>query len=401
MRIQATQLISDMSVMERGIKYILIPLITIPFRLLCLLIPKNNSLWVFGCHAGQVFNGNSKSFYDYVQTNEKSITAVIITHNLNTYAYLRKIGHRVYIAYSLRGIWAVARARLAFITNFAKDDLNYLSVSNRLILINLWHGVPIKDIRWPKSRLHQLAFSIINWQIPKPAYFVSTYNQPINHTPQEFSLTAKQILPLGYPRNDQLFTPPQRSLSNLIGASLSNTNIALFAPTFRLTKFQPFTHSQLILLNDIAKKNSTLILFKAHPLIPMPDLSQFNRLIDITKKVEDIQPLLKEIDILITDYSSVCIDFALLNKPIIFYPFDYDEYSSSEGFAMNYFKDLPGPFALNFDSLLTLLTTSSIWFNEKTYRKKFTAFINHFHQNKDGKSSKRLLHFISDKFMNK
>jgi CDP-glycerol glycerophosphotransferase (TagB/SpsB family) len=51
----------------------------------------------------------------------------------------------------------------------------------------------------------------------------------------------------------------------------------------------------------------------------------------------DIYPLLPLTDCLITDYSSVCFDYALLRKPIIFYPFDYDDYcTNSRHLYFNY-----------------------------------------------------------------
>ncbi|MBR5112206.1 MAG: CDP-glycerol glycerophosphotransferase family protein, partial [Clostridia bacterium] len=47
-------------------------------------------------------------------------------------------------------------------------------------------------------------------------------------------------------------------------------------------------------------------------------------------------------DILITDYSSVCMNFAYLNKPVIFYAFDLDDYNETRSFCFGYEDYVPG-----------------------------------------------------------
>ncbi|MCM8777985.1 MAG: CDP-glycerol glycerophosphotransferase family protein, partial [Candidatus Omnitrophica bacterium] len=53
--------------------------------------------------------------------------------------------------------------------------------------------------------------------------------------------------------------------------------------------------------------------------------------------------LLPDIDILITDYSSIFIDFLILDRPIIFTPYDREEYEKEGGLLYNYDEITPGP----------------------------------------------------------
>ena len=72
----------------------------------------------------------------------------------------------------------------------------------------------------------------------------------------------------------------------------------------------------------------------------------------------DIQELLKESALLITDYSSVHFDFAYMGKPVIYYQFDREEFFSrqyQEG-AFDFLSDGFGPVVLNIDDLISELT---------------------------------------------
>src|SRR5207245_1086903 len=95
--------------------------------------------------------------------------------------------------------------------------------------------------------------------------------------------------------------------------------------------------------------------------------------------------------ILITDYSSVFFDFMLLDRPVIFYPYDFDEFLiESTHLYYDYYKELPGPFAKNEEELFELIKTIELIFNQKEYREKYDKFKNRFNYYKDGKSCERL-----------
>jgi CDP-glycerol glycerophosphotransferase (TagB/SpsB family) len=49
--------------------------------------------------------------------------------------------------------------------------------------------------------------------------------------------------------------------------------------------------------------------------------------------LNDIMYILPKVDLLITDYSSIQTDFLLLNRPIVYIPYDLDEFRKTEGFC--------------------------------------------------------------------
>ena len=94
------------------------------------------------------------------------------------------------------------------------------------------------------------------------------------------------------------------------------------------------------------------ILYKFHPLLP--DI-QINHQRAIDCHDEDLYALMHVSDVLISDYSSVILDYSLLNKPMIAYIDDVEEYDQTVGFNLDYQKEFPGPVCFKEDELMDAL----------------------------------------------
>jgi CDP-glycerol glycerophosphotransferase (TagB/SpsB family) len=108
---------------------------------------------------------------------------------------------------------------------------------------------------------------------------------------------------------------------------------------------------------------------------------------------QDIYTILSETDLLITDYSSVYFDYLLLNKPIIFAPFDLDTYTANERpLYYNYADVTPGPKARNWDEVIecieAIVRESEVY---EEQRLKVGSTFNAYH---DGNSSQRVYQAI-------
>ena len=90
-------------------------------------------------------------------------------------------------------------------------------------------------------------------------------------------------------------------------------------------------------------------------------------------------------------------DFCLSGRPIIFYPFDYNEYIKNKPIFTDYFNELPGPFATTEEELLNTLENLYKITSKNDYIKKYKQLVdtNHFYQ--DGKSSERLYNYLFKK----
>jgi len=111
--------------------------------------------------------------------------------------------------------------------------------------------------------------------------------------------------------------------------------------------------------------------------------------------VDDVQDLLIHVDIMITDYSSVFMDYCLTDRQVIFYPYDIEEYTTlCRKLKIDYFNDFPGPFVKDENELIDCIKNISEISSNKDYQKKYQEFKDRYHFYQDGNSSQRLYSYL-------
>ncbi len=171
---------------------------------------------------------------------------------------------------------------------------------------------------------------------------------------EAFGIDESKILPLGAPRTDSLLCKKDiesvRRKFDDNHPECKGKKLILYAPTFRDS---PEANKNLLSRIDMNKFNSLgdeyRLLVKLHP--------QINASISVEGAVDvtvghDIGDLTLICDMLITDYSSACMDFALLSKPCIFFAFDLEEYEKERSFYFDYETYVPGAVAKSFDEVI-------------------------------------------------
>lgn len=128
---------------------------------------------------------------------------------------------------------------------------------------------------------------------------------------------------------DQEFELPDNMKLSLLKDNFGipeGRKIILYAPTFRKAGPMSLPFDPELLTSHLEGKY--VIITKLHYLNHLRE--QYANVIDCTS-YSDMADLMKLADILISDYSSLVLDFALLNKPIILYQYDYEAYMSERG----------------------------------------------------------------------
>ena len=100
----------------------------------------------------------------------------------------------------------------------------------------------------------------------------------------------------------------------------------------------------------------------------------------------DVQDLLLVSDLLITDYSSIAADYSLLQRPIIYFCYDYQKYQELVGLYLDLKLDNPNNFAATEDELCRLINSPELLQPND---------VNYFHDNVDAKSSQRIFEEIN------
>ncbi|QIW81603.1 CDP-glycerol glycerophosphotransferase family protein [Bacillus tequilensis] len=205
---------------------------------------------------------------------------------------------------------------------------------------------------------------------------------------KSFGLTHDCFLRFGVPLTDQYF----RSLkeNNIYKTRFKNKKIILYAPTFRDNDFGsvslPFSEEEL----KIDLKGNYVLLVKLHPVMrERANFPESNWIIDVSH--ENLPQLIRESDLLISDYSSVPFEFALLAKPILFYTYDLEAYDETRGLIDNYTGIIPGVPCSNSKMLLNQLKDMD------KLQSEVERFSREWNLYSRGNASKQLLSYINEK----
>ena len=358
---------------------------------------------MLGARYGNKFYGNPKYFFLYLYRQKKDVNPIWITSNDKVFQRLESEGLPVVYLYSRDGFVAILKSNF-LIFDHSPRGLSYsFFLPGRFKKINTWHGIGrIKKLedgvpdRFDNVILQKIIKKIVKHE-RKACQIVLTCSK-LWKEKRSSIFEKKCIKVLGYPRNDLFFDDSRVYQDYKTSLKLEKFDkIILYCPTFRedLKNQYPFSNKFLKKFNEFLVERNYVFLDKRHVQEHWNgNFSEFSNIVNVTNTVEDIQDLLVITDILVTDYSSVLMDFCLKDKPIIFYPYDYDYYMQSRGIEINYFKDLPGPFATNEDEFFSCLEKIDSIFSKSEYKAMYTRMKNENHQHQDKGSSERLYNFL-------
>ena len=329
--------------------------------------------------------------------NRIGIPVVFLSNNQKQNHKLSTFGIRTKKLYSFNGFWELARGKIVIQDQGdCIEPLQFLGKDQKKIQI--WHGVPLK-------RLNRLVGVEYDWMISTSDF--------VNETSLGNVIMAKNYSGLGYPRNDLLLKEHEeldlclcdRKLYELAKESFgSDRKVVVYMPTHRESATSigsdplPLLPLDLLSLNEFCSKNDFIFILKLHPFVMQfqENFSSPERFSNIySHNAEaDIYPLLKYTDLLITDYSSIYFDFLLLDRPIIFYNYDYDEYSSNMGgFVYDYYENAPGLKVNTQDHMQSAIVESLRGY--APFSKQRKEVLNRFHTYQDDQSGNRICDLLA------
>ena len=316
-------------------------------------IKRDPNLWTFGAWSGLRYSDNSRVLYEHVLANHPEIRCVWMTRNKDVYEKLRAEGKPVALCTSREGKRIQRRAGYFFMTSNRYDsDFRQM---NGIRFINLWHGMPLKKIGedaiervrekgiWKqiKTRIRK---RIIPWEfLSGPTISGSPFFVPFLQS--AFMLREQDVYLVPEPRLSRLNGKGGEALITNLNAQYNNPTKVLYMPTFRddkIGKFNPFEMAEGFdreRYEELLRQKNIVLMYKGHFLDDVKaTVSNEGRIRIIgDDDYTDLYRLLNEIDVLITDYSSIYFDFLCLRKPIILFPFDMDDYlAHSREFYFNY-----------------------------------------------------------------
>ncbi len=272
--------------------------------------------------------------------------------------------------------------------------LAFMNFDAENIIVQLWHA-PGASKKFGGS-VDVESRDILRRISEKTDCLIVTSKNIMGFYAEAFQMSESKIKPLGLPRMDYYF---ENHDLNKLKADFyrkydisSDKKIILYAPTFRdEEKYNNvFNYLDLNRFNEELGDEYVLAL-RLHPKIRnfyKDDISGEGKYIDVSGW-ESEQELMLISDILITDYSSIMIEYSVLNKPTVFFTYDLDEYLTNErGFYYDFKTTVPGPIVYTSDDLIDVIK------NNKFDKSKISDFVRSQFDEIDGRSSERIVDYL-------
>lgn len=390
--------------MIRLIKNIVGKTIRLLYKLTYRMIPVQKKTVLFIAFHGRGYTDNPRSIYEYMIQQER----------FQNYRFVWAIKHHRQKNLNIPGAKIIEYFSLSYFYYLARSKYwivncklpMYVLKKKKQIYLQTWHGTPLKklafDIEVPEGTTfyrsgmnEDMMHETYRVDVEKYNYMISPSSFTTEVFQSAFRINRERLIETGYPRNDFLSNYDQDD----VGAIKKQYHIPedkkvlLYAPTWRDNSYvtKGYTFKLEVHFEKWQKilKDEYVVIFKPHYLIVNDfDIDQFKGFVYFVPPEEDIRNLYIISDALITDYSSVFFDYAILKRPMYFYMYDLDMYRDHlRGFYLDIYKDLPGKIIEEEDELLREI--------QRPYDyQRLECFNQRFNDHEDGHASQRVVDIV-------
>lgn len=308
-------------------------------------------VWVFSSTDNSHYNYNSQYLFEYVKEHVPEVTPLFVINDDQLRQRLsEKFGAQYF--FETRSSSGIRRALSAGVW-FTSAGLPVYGtgLSRNRMIVNLWHGVPLKKIALldpnlkKSSRLYFRKIFSENYTC-----ILTTSRSLVPLMAESFHVPESRIKVWGQPRNDNIFRRKDRKklLDKIYPDLPEYSRVILYAPTFRdqgSVRLFPFPDFDQKLLEKYLEEKNMLLFIRTHiaeRASARPFLGSRIRFLG-EDEAGDVTGILDIFDCLTTDYSSIYIDYLLTGNPIVFLPYDKEEYLAGRGMNFDYDEVTPGP----------------------------------------------------------
>lgn len=342
------------------------------FNIIDVIVPKTKNIWIFPVYflGDGDFSDNILAFFEAIK-NEQSVKKVILYRK----KLIKRLGGKKVTLISIcsfKSIWYLLRAKVLVVQHSLTYELMggrfRPTFPRRRIIINLWHGIVVKNLSHPKvgimnkSLERELKYHYIITSSEKDKLIMQKVFYPIKK--ENFLLT-------GLPRNDFLKTDGN-NLPKILKDELvsirelrGSRKLIIYTPTYKESRaggyYYQFDNNEIDRLKSYLSENNYILGVRFHlynsPNQFLEKIIDGNLIVDVSAKmISNMSVLIREADIIITDYSSIYIDAMYIQKKLISFAYDYDHYMKKQhGLFYDFNTVFPGEICHTFDDLMKAL----------------------------------------------
>jgi CDP-glycerol glycerophosphotransferase len=326
---------------------------------LALVVPRRRGLWLFACIYG--YRDNPRYLFEHVRTTVPTgVRPVWFAQSREEAEAVRALGHEAVWKRSPRGWWLQLRAGVIVIGS-GPSELNRPLVG-RAFVVQTWHGAPFKRIHADFSDQdvlldgHGRLARFVNGLARRATFasrsrvgLIPCQSETVSTRFQSAWRVGPEVCPvLGTPRADVIgSTGPDADAEVeavrdvvLPPELRSARRLLLYAPTWRDGRSEAFLADGLDVpaLEQLLEEQDAVLIIKMHPQGDRGVFEAAGLTEPIVRRVllgaaddVDVNVLLRAVDCLITDYSAISLDYALLRRPIVYFMPDLEDYDVARG----------------------------------------------------------------------
>ena len=317
-----------------------------------LFVKVDEKMILFVSFSGKQYNDSPKAIYEYIRNNKagEHYRCVWAFEHPEDFPQVTcdkvKIDTPKYFITTLKAKYWVASVNI-------ERGLKYKKKSQ--IYMNTWHGPAINLMGNAVEGRNDFNWDHIN-------YFCISgkYEEPI--ITRDFRVLPENLLLSGLPRNDALYSCTEEkkiALRNQFGIP-ENKKVILYAPTWRESTDGGKTCNLKPPINLEKWENELgdnyVLIIRAHVNTRQMLGIHFNDFVRDGSDYPVVNDLLMVADYLISDYSSIIMDYCILGRPIVCFGYDFEDYNKARGgFYFDLDKEIPSGICHTEDEVLSYI----------------------------------------------
>lgn len=345
---------------KKSIKLVISNTIRVFYSLIYKLIPVDDKMVIFISFHGRGYSDNPRAIYEAMKKDSKFDGyrfIWFIKNHKNKNIVID--GAEIKEYFSIPYFYYMSKAKY-WVINCKMPE--YMKKKNSQVYLQTWHGTPLKRLGHDIQVSENATFyrSGMSYKEMCKSYDVDVerYNYMISPNKfctevfqSSFGINRERLIETGYPRNDFITNATKEEVIELkkkFNLPLDK-KVLLYAPTWRDNSYVASGYTFELQANFKKWKevlgDEYVVVFKPHYLIINKyendsELEGFLYSIPASAEINELYVLS---DCLVTDYSSVFFDYAVLNRPMYFYMYDLDDYRDElRGFYLDIYTELPG-----------------------------------------------------------
>lgn len=354
---------------------------------------------LFESFHGKQYSDSPRAIYEYMRQYHPDLK-LVWSIDKRSIRLFKTLGVPYVRRFTPRWFWIMPRSKY-WVNNVRFP--RWMPRSASTVYLQTWHGTPLKKLGLDIDEVHMpdTDTTIYRYNIIKESENWSLLVSPNNYSSDIFRSSfgfKGEVIESGYPRNDILYNADLARVQSIradIGIPVGK-KVILYAPTWRDDDFFEKGRYKFKFQFDLDTLKSRfgeefILLTRMHYLVAENfNFAKYEGFVKDVSTYPDIAELYLVSDMLITDYSSVFFDYANLNRPIIFYMYDLEDYRDRlRGFYFEIEKEAPGPIVENEADLLEAIAYAAEFGHKSP--EAFKRFGERFCYLEDGGASKRVV----------